>query len=65
MTNAEKLAKDTFFLAQIIDLWRFCEIRYRDCEGCPFWKDGIPCTANRDELYKWLESEAEEDAEIH
>lgn len=72
MTNAEKLAKDTDVMAEIIR--NYC--RSTNCPSCPFCErtqnDGVFCkivTYETDtfdnDIKKWLESEVEEDAEIH
>lgn len=60
MTNAEKLAKDTNKLAQI--LCGYCLAG--TCEGCAFEQDCAKANAGYIGFRweKWLESEAKEDA---
>lgn len=66
MNNAEKLAKDTYYLAAII------QNDVMDCEDCPAMKDchkmkaeGCRIESCFDFIQWWLEQEVEEDAEIH
>lgn len=63
MTNAEKLAKDTEKLAKwLCSSTGMCEENDgNDCRTCRY--SGI--CADTEDMKEWLESEVEEDAEIH
>lgn len=60
MTNAEKLAKDTEFLARLIGAYDCHGIQCCDCELCC-----SPNCLDYEQTKEWLESEVKEDAEIH
>lgn len=66
MTNAEELAKDVDYLVSIISFSSFCNTfgrRKKFCCHCPLFHSDKGCT--KEALKEWLESEVEDDAEVH